>query len=701
MRFSKLAAPRLLPLCTIASLGLACGPIGPFPGGALSGEVHHERVADWSFSDDAHTIQLETDSQDPRSVNTWCVGYQGNLYIPTSLIMGTENPAERGWVQNVLRDPLVRVRIDGTVYELRAERVDDPTELEAVRAKFIAKYDEVEAGEEQAENAWIFRLVSRDAPLAATPTAPSASATVARATEVPIGFLPGIGDLHHPIRTSSPEAQRYFDQGLTLGFGFNHEAAIRSFREATRRDPNCAICYWGIALAFGPNINMPMGPDDEAQALEAIDQALEKLDAASEAERALIEALATRYGSSPPADRGHRDSAYAEAMRDVHERYPEDLDVAVLFAESLMMLHAWDYWTPDREPREHTLELVETLEGVLAVQPNHLGANHFYIHAVEDPYPERAESAADRLAAAAPENTGHLIHMPSHIFWRVGRYAEASEINQRAAAADEDYFSWCQSQGIYDADYYPHNLHFLWAAASTEGRSDLAITSARRLAIAITPEKLERFPHVEAYLPTPMFALARFGRWDEILGLPEPELGGEYTRGIWHYVRGLALLRSGDAKAAQVELELVAQAAGSEAMEQLGFVVSPAATLLRLGELHLRGELEASRGSYDAAVASLEEAVALQDALPYTEPPPWYFPSRLALGALLLAADRPAEAAAVYRADLEQYPRNGWALFGLSESLEAQGKQAEAQMVSKGFRNAWQSADVELVASRF
>lgn len=675
----------LLLLSVLASF--ACGPVGPISGGALRGEVQTAPVGDWSFTDANHTIQLETNSQDPHSVNTWCAGQGGNLYIATSLILGTEDPAERGWVQNVERDPLVRVRIDGKVYELRATRVRDEQELGAARAKFIDKYEEIEDGDERPQKAWIFRLERR-------------GGTAAAPTELPIGFLK-VGDLHHPITTSSEKAQRYFDQGMTLAFGFNHDAAIRSFRQAAREDPSCAICFWGVALAFGPNINMPMGPEAEAQAIEAIHAALERIGGASAKERAYIEALATRYGSEPLADRGHREAAYAESMRELHRLYPEDLDAAVLFAESLMMLSPWDYWTADKQPRAHTLELVSTLEAVQVVDPNHLGANHFYIHAVEDPYPQRAEAAADRLAAAAPENTGHLIHMPSHIFWRVGRYAEASEINQRAAASDEDFFSWCQSQGIYDADYYPHNLHFLWAAASTEGRSDLAITTARRLAVAITPEKLARFPHIEAYLPTPLFALARFGRWDDILGLSQPQQGGAYTQGIWHYVHGLALLRDGNFADAESELGVVAAAADSQAMKELGFVVSPAATLLQLAALHLRGELQAARAQYDASIATLEEAVRVQDALPYTEPPPWYFPMRHALGAVLLNAGRPGDADAVYRADLEAFPKNGWALFGLSVSLKAQGKHAEAGLVANGFQNAWRAADVRIPASRF
>ena len=388
-------------------------------------------------------------------------------------------------------------------------------------------------------------------------------------------------------------------------------------------------------------------------------------------------------------------------MRGVYQADPSDLDAAALFAESLMMLSPWNYWSRDKQPGEHTLELVAVLEAVLEASPNHLGANHFYIHAVEDPYPEKAVSAADRLVAAAPANTGHLIHMPSHIFWRVGRYQEAAEINQRAAASDEDFFSWCQSQGIYDADYYPHNLHFLWAVASTEGRGDLAISTARRLAIAIPAENMERYPHVEAYLPTPLFAMARFGRWDEILGLPTPTTGGDYTLGIWHYVRGLALLRTSEAEAAQAELDALSGIASSDAMQALQFVVSPAATLLTLAELHLRGEIQAAAGDLDSAIASLEQAVQTQDALSYTEPPPWYLQNRLVLGALLLEAGRPAQADAVYRRDLEQYPKNGWALYGLSQSLAAQGKTGEAQMVASGFDNAWKSADVTLVSSRF
>jgi tetratricopeptide (TPR) repeat protein len=529
----------------------------------------------------------------------------------------------------------------------------------------------------------------------------AAAGAPARETADAPKLLEHLGDQHHPITTDNPLAQRYFDQGLILTFGFNHEAAVDSFEAATRLDPGCAMCFWGVALALGPNINAPMGPEAGRGAYAAAQEAVRLASRVSERERAYIAALAVRYAKEPPADRAELDRAYADAMRLVHQSDPNDVDAAVLFAEALMDLYPWNYWTDDAEPREYTEEIVTLLESALERNPDHVGANHYYIHAVEEHFPERGVAAAERLGTLAPD-AGHLVHMPSHIFWRVGRYDDALEINRRAAAADEAFFSWCRAGPFYSAAYYPHNIHFLWAAASAEGRSAIALTAARKLE-AKTASRVEEFPFLQEFMSIPTLTLVRFGRWDAVLGVDPPDPNHRYLVGIHHYARGMARTRTGELDAAQVELELLDAVLREPAAEAL-LVAGGTATarrLLGIGSAHLTGELALARGDTDTGLAALERAVTLQDALTYMEPPPWYFPTRQALGAALLEADRPADAETVYRADLAQYPRNGWSLYGLAESLQRQGRGDESSWAAAGHRNAWARADVTLAASRF
>jgi tetratricopeptide (TPR) repeat protein len=476
---------------------------------------------------------------------------------------------------------------------------------------------------------------------------------------------------------------------------------VAAFGEAGRLDPSCAMCWWGVALALGPNINAPMGPQAARRAYAALEQARRLAPGASERERAYIEALATRYRAEPPEERAPLDRAYARAMGALYRADPADDDAAVLYAESLMDLHPWDYWTDDAQPREGTLELVSVFETVLARSPHHVGANHYYIHAVEEFFPERGVPAAERLAGLAPE-AGHLVHMPSHIFWRVGRYGDALDINDRAVAADEQFFAWCRPGVFYRAAYYNHNLHFLWAAAAAQGQSAVSLATSRQLAAAATPQ-VDEFPFAEEFLSIPTLSLARFGRFDGLLAEPRPEARRPYLTGIWHYARGLARVRSGAADLAATELAALREAAAAPPARDLVLAggMARAADLLEIGAAHLEGELAAARGDTGAAVASLERAVALQDRIPYIEPPPWYFPTRQALGAVLLDAGRAADAEAVYRRDLEQHPRNGWSLYGLWQSLLAQGRGPEAAWAERGFRAAWAQADVELTSSRF
>ena len=523
-------------------------------------------------------------------------------------------------------------------------------------------------------------------------------------------LLTGLGKIHHPISTANPQTQRYFDQGLALAFGFNHDGAIDAFREAARLDPACAMCWWGIAFAYGPNINAPMGPDGAKAAYEAVQEARRRIAHASPAERAYIAAIETRYspdfeataGAGGAPNRVALDRAFADAMRQVWKQNPKDADAAALFAESQLDLSPWNYWQDDGSPREFTREAEATLAQALALNPEHTGALHYTIHLYERFEPEKAEAAADRLEVQAPD-AGHLVHMPAHIYYRVGRYKDSADVNEAAAASDIAYFAWCRAPAAYAALYYTHNLHFLWASAMIEGRSDAALTAARRIVAHIRPEQIATFPFMEDFLVTPLYTEVRFGHWDAILGEPAPPADQRFVAAIRHYARGVALVRRHQLREADAELAALAALAADPTLASLGYDTSggTAGQRLEIARLHLSGEIAAAKGDGTGAVAALEEAIRVQDALPYSEPPPFFFPVRQALGAELVAQGRGKEAEAVYREDLRRYPKNGWSLYGLSQSLAKQGRSAEARYAEQGFKNAWARADVTLHSSRF
>ena len=515
----------------------------------------------------------------------------------------------------------------------------------------------------------------------------------------------GMGDHHHPITTSNPDAQRYFDQGLVIDFGFNHAESARSFRAAQTLDPDCAMCYWGEALALGPNINVTsnglviMADHERIAAHAAIQKALALKGNASEKERDYIEALATRYNGDPSTPREPLDEAYAQAMRKLYQKYPDDDDAAALFAESLMNTMPWDYWLDGSNPKPRTKEVIDALETVLARNPRHPMAIHLYIHAVEaSSDPHRAEGPADSLQNLVP-GSGHLVHMPSHIYYRIGRYADASEANVRAAAVDEAYIAQCNAQGFYPAAYYPHNIHFLWASSSMEGRSAVAIEAGEKVAANVRLEMIEEFPGVEFFKTIPTQSLVQFGRWDEILRQSQPPADLEYSNGIWRYARAVAHARNGNLDAAREEREQLVPLKEAADVKFLDTIQYPASMLLDIADSLAQGEIAMAAADYTAAVTHFSRAVDVQDELPYTEPPFWYYPTRHSLGKALLAAGDAAAAESVYRRDLEMYPRNGWAMFGLIQSLEAQGKDAGA--VRAQFDTVWAQADVTLTASRF
>jgi tetratricopeptide (TPR) repeat protein len=521
----------------------------------------------------------------------------------------------------------------------------------------------------------------------------------ASAPAPPPPLFTDLGSHHHPT-SCTPQAQAYFDQGLRLIYGFNHDEAVRAFNEAARLDPDCAMAYWGVALAFGPNINLPLDAERAQSAHDALQRAVAAAPKASAAEQAYIAALAKRYSDDPNADRKALDRAYADAMRQVAKQYPDDPDAATLFAEALMDLRPWDLWSADGQPRPETPEIVATLEAVIQAHPTHPGANHYYIHAIEaSTQPEKGLPSAERLHSLVP-GAGHLVHMPSHIYIRTGRYADAAEANRRAIAADERYIAAAQPVGVYPMMYYPHNIHFLWAAATMDGRSAEALQAARQVAANVPPEMARQMPMLEYFMPTPYFALARFGRWAEILAEPAPPDDLLFATAMWHYARGLAYAATGRSADAEREAAALKSLAERIPPDRILGDNQPAGLQLRLASLLLAGEIAARRGDCEAAFPKLEEAVSVQDGMPYMEPPPWYFPSRQALGAVFLQCGRPDAAAVVFRDDLERNPNNGWALFGLSQALRAQEDPAAAQTEAQ-FRKAWSGADVKLTAARF
>jgi tetratricopeptide (TPR) repeat protein len=513
-----------------------------------------------------------------------------------------------------------------------------------------------------------------------------------------VPLFDGLGDHQHAITTATPETQAYFDQGLRLTYAFNHEEAIRSFRYALELDPGCAMCWWGIAFAAGPNINATMDEIASEVAWDAIQYAVALAPDASEAEGAYIDALAERYGPDLMAERAAKDSAFAVAMSQLADRFPEDDDAQVLYADALMNLAPWDYWNADETPRAGTEEILSALERVVERSPQHAGACHSYIHAVEKVDPERAVPCAERLSDLMP-SAGHIVHMPAHIFIRVGRYVEAIEHNHTATHADELYLDAEGPGGMYPLAYYPHNYDFLAFAAAMAGHRAEALEAARSGALAVDHEMMTapELGGLQNFLLLPLRMMTRFGMWEEILEEPVPETDQDFVVGFSHYARGMALLRTGRSSDAAAELEMLRARLDSPGIDPYVVWWNPAGQILTLGALALEAEILNAAGDDGRAVALLEQAVALEDDLVYDEPPPWSIPSRQVLGRIHFERDRFAEAEAVFRADLAKYPENGWSLYGLTQALGAQGEGSEAATIMARYERAWSTADVEPV----
>ena len=517
-------------------------------------------------------------------------------------------------------------------------------------------------------------------------------------------LLEGMGDLHFAVTTKDTMAQRFFNQGLVLSYAFNHKEAERAFLEAARLDPDCAMAYWGAALVLGPNINAAMDAAENATAYAAIQKAVALAPPASAKEQAFISALAQRYAATPPDSRAALDEAYANAMREVAQKYPDDADAAALFAEAAMDLHPWKYWEKDGQPKPWTPEIVSTIESGLQKWPQHPGLNHFYIHAVEaSAEPARAMASAELLRDLVPA-AGHLVHMPAHIFIRTGRYHDAVVANERAIAADSSYITQCHAQGMYPVTYVPHNHHFLSAAATFGGNSEKALMAAQHMAMNQDRQLMRKpgYGTLQHYMMIPLYAMIKFGKWEDILKEAAPDSDLLYPRGVWHFSRGMAYTRTNQLDKVAQELEKLKRiAADSSLMKVTIWDINTTFDLLQIAAAMLSGELAAQHRDFATAIKHLQRAVALEDNLTYDEPPPWYTPARHNLGAVLLEAGRAVEAQKVYEADLQKYPENGWALFGLQQSLLAQKKNAEAAAAKKRLDQAWAGADVTLASSRF
>ncbi len=515
------------------------------------------------------------------------------------------------------------------------------------------------------------------------------------------GLMEGLGDHHHPIATQSPEAQKFFDQGLNLVYAFNHDEAVRAFRRAAALDPKAAMPLWGVALALGPNINQARDPARDREACEAAQQAVALVANGPANEQEYVAAVAKRYSVDSQADRRQLDETYRDAMRDLARRHPDDLDAITLYAESIMDLNPWKFWSNDGKPAEGTDVIVALLESVLRRDPSHPGANHYYIHAVEaSPHPERALPSARRLEGLAPA-AGHLVHMPGHIYMRTGDYAASVQTNLKAVEADRAYFKSFGEHGMYPLMYYAHNLHFVAFGSMYEGRAADSLKWAEELrksvAEGMPPGALpsDMVMMLEMYMAQPLFAQIRFMKWDEILRAPAPDPRLVVGMALWHAARATAYAMKRDfARAEPEKKDFEAARAKVSATAYFGFNVGH--DILNIAGFMLDGRLLEARGDKDFALASWKSAVETQDGLAYNEPPDWFYPVRESLGGAYLRSGRAQEAERTFRADLERNPRNPRSLFGLWKALEAGKKTTDAALVKGEFEVAWKNADVTL-----
>lgn len=512
-------------------------------------------------------------------------------------------------------------------------------------------------------------------------------------------LLTNLGPYGFKITTSNEEAQAFFNQGLNLYYGFNHLEAYRSFREAARLDPSCAMSWWGQALSLGPNINAPMDPADASLVYRAVRRAQVNSPAVTELEKGLINAVARRYVAEAPADRSPLDKAYAEAMKELEAKFSTVDEVTTLTAEALMDLHPWDFWLRDGSPQPWTPEIVALMEKVMKRSTRHPGANHLYIHIHEaSSNPGKATPSADLLRDLVP-GAGHLVHMPSHIYIRTGRYADGIAANEKAVAADEDYISTCRAQGIYPLAYYPHNYHFYWACAQMSGRGKLALDVSRMLVAKMSVTKMAEpdWLTLQHYYVTPWYSMVRFQQWTELAREQRPPDSLLYTSAIWAYAQGMAAVRTGNTAEARAHLAKMKEVLAIPALaDQRIWGINGFASVVGIASGVLEGGCLAADGKYEEAIQMLEATMQNEDKLLYQEPPDWFFPVRETYGAVLLKGKKFEEAESRFREDLTTYPENGWSLAGLYRALKSQGKEKEAMEVKKRFDMAFANADESL-----
>lgn len=521
--------------------------------------------------------------------------------------------------------------------------------------------------------------------------------------EKPLPLFPNLTGESPNITTDSKKAKQYFDQGFQLAVGFNHAEAVRSFRYALEQDPECAMCYWGLAYALGPNYNAGMQPEVVTLASEAARKAVKFGAQVSPEEQAFITSISKRYPAGPVEDRTAYDEAYTQALRKAQRDFPENEHLGALLAEAIMDQHPWDLWDQTGKAKPWTPEILEILERNLERNPKHAASIHLYIHATEaSKSPERALRYADRLPELIP-GAGHLVHMPSHTYIRTGDYHKGVLVNSRAVAVDSSYMTACYAAGIYPLMYFPHNYHFLTACAALEGNSELSLAAAGRMVEKLDTGLMQQsgYETIQHFWSIPMYLQVKFARWDEILSTPKPDAGLLYPQGIWHYARAMAFINQDNLTAATQELDQLKVISTDASLDQIAiFDINLMGDIIDIAENVIAGELAAAKGDFAQAEAFLRNAIAIEDQLNYTEPPDWFFSVRHHLGPVLLRAGKYGEAETVYREDLATFPKNGWALNGLIESLQLQNKHQEARQVKEQMDKAWQYADIQLKASK-